>query len=92
MSTYKIDFTQIAIKDISKYKKSNPINYKKVVKLLNELMEHPRTGTGHPEPLKSGNSITYSRRITKNDRLIYDIYDKTVTVLVLTVEGHYNDK
>lgn len=62
MSTYKIDFTQIAIKDISKYKKSNPINYKKVVKLLNELMEHPRTGTGHPEPLKSGNSITYSRR------------------------------
>ena len=73
MSTYKIDFTQIAIKDISKYKKSNPINYKKVVKLLNELMEHPRTGTGHPEPLKSGNSITYSRRITKNDRLIYDI-------------------
>lgn len=92
MSTYKIDFTQIAIKDISKYKKSNPINYKKVVKLLNELMEHPRTGTGHPEPLKSGNSITYSRRITKNDRLIYDIYDQTVTVLVLTVEGHYNDK
>ena len=92
MSTYKIDFTQIAIKDISKYKKSNPINYKKVVKLLNELMEHPRTGTGHPEPLKSGNSITYSRRITKNDRLIYDIYDQIVTVLVLTVEGHYNDK
>ena len=92
MSTYKIDFTQIAIKDISKYKKSNPINYKKVVKLLNELMEHPRTGTGHPEPLKSRNSITYSRRITKNDRLIYDIYDQTVTVLVLTVDGHYNDK
>ena len=82
----------MSTKDISKYKKSNPINYKKVVKLLNELMEHPRTGTGHPEPLKSGNSITYSRRITKNDRLIYDIYDKTVTVLVLTVEGHYNDK
>ena len=92
MSTYKIDFTQIAIKDISKYKKSNPINYKKVVKLLNELMEHPRTGTGHPEPLKSGNSITYSRRITKKDRIIYDIYDDTVTILILALEGHYYDK
>ena len=84
MSLYKIEFTPIAIKTVSKYKK--------LVKLLNELMEHPRTGTGHPEPLKSGDSITYSRRISKNDRLIYDIYEEKVTVLVLTVEGHYGDK
>ena len=92
MSLYKIEFTQIAIKTVSKYKKSNPVQYKKLVKLLNEMMEHPRTGTGHPEPLTSGDSITYSRRISKNDRLIYDIYEEKVTVLVLTVEGHYNDK
>ena len=84
MSMYKIVFTQVAIKTTSKYKK--------LVKLLNELMEHPRTGTGHPEPLKSGDLITYSRRISKNDRLIYDIYDEKVIVLVLTVEGHYDDK
>lgn len=62
---YEIDFTPIAIKSISKYKKSNPVQYKKLVKLLNELMEHPRIGTGHPEPLKSGDSLTYSRRISK---------------------------
>lgn len=92
MSLYKIEFTPIAIKTVSKYKKSNPVQYKKLVKLLNELMEHPRTGTGHPEPLKLGNSITYSRRISKSDRLIYDIYEEKVTVLVLTVEGHYGDK
>ena len=73
---YEIDFTPIAIKSISKYKKSNPVQYKKLVKLLNELMEHPRIGTGHPEPLKSGDSLTYSRRISKKDRLIYDIYEK----------------
>ena len=70
---YEIDFTPIAITSISKYKKSNPVQYKKLVKLLNELMEHPRIGTGHPEPLKSGDSLTYSRRISKKDRLIYDI-------------------
>ena len=63
MSLYKVEFTQIAIKTVSKYKKSNPVQYKKLVKLLNELMEHPRTGTGHPEQLKTGDSITYSRRI-----------------------------
>ena len=92
MSLYKIEFTQIAIKTVSKYKKSNPVQYKKLVRLLNELMEHPRTGTGHPEPLKSGDSITYSRRISKNDRQIYDIYEEKITVLVLAVEGHYGDK
>jgi toxin YoeB len=46
MSLYTIEFTQIAIKAVSKYKKSNPVHYRKLVKLLNELMEHPRTGTG----------------------------------------------
>lgn len=89
---YEIDFTPIAIKSISKYKKSNPVQYKKLVKLLNELMEHPRIGAGHPEPLKSGDSLTYSRRISKKDRLIYDIYEEKVTVLVLSIEGHYGDK
>lgn len=57
-----------------------------------ELEQHPRTGTGHPEPLKSGNSVTYSRRITAHDRLIYDVYDEIVTVLIIEIEGHYKDK
>lgn len=92
MNLYRIEFTKVASKIISKYKKSNPVQYKKLIKLFEELMVHPRTGTGHPEPLKSGDSITYSRRISGHDRLIYDIYDDKVTVLVLSVEGHYNDK
>lgn len=44
------------------------------------------------EAIKVGNSVSYSRRISAHDRLIYDIYDDTVTVLVIAVEGHYNDK
>lgn len=89
---YKLDFTQAAIQSISKYKKSNLQAYKKVCKLLVELQEHPRTGTGHPEALKSGSGITYSRAINKKDRLVYDIYDDVVSVLILTAEGHYQDK
>lgn len=89
---YTLEFTQAAIKTVAKYKKSNPLSYKKLVRLLEELMEHPRTGTGHPEPLKAGDSVTYSRRISKGDRLIYDVYEDKVMVLVLTIEGHYGDK
>ena len=65
---YKIEFSKDATKTAAKYKKSNPVLYKKLVNLLDEIMEHPRTGTGHPEPLKAGNSISYSRRITAHDR------------------------
>ena len=89
---YEVIYTKNADKSIAKFRKSNPIAYKKILEFIKELHEHPRTGTGHPEPLTKGNEITYSRCITKKDRLVYDIYDETVTILVLTAEGHYSDK
>ena len=89
---YKVRYTVDVDKAITKYKKSNPIAYKKFLRLLKEITEHPRVGTGHPKPLVSGNDITYSRRISANDRIIYDIYDDIVVVLIVSVEGHYSDK
>ena len=89
---YAIRFSDDAKKVIAKYKKSNPPAYKKLSRLLVEIAEHPREGTGHPEPLTKGNSVTYSRRISANDRIIYDIYDDSIAVLILSVEGHYDDK
>ena len=65
---------------------------KKLEKLIPELSEHPRTGKGHPEPLKGGNDITYSRHITAQDRIIYDILDEEILVSIIELEGHYNDK
>ena len=89
---YNVDFTKDAQKVVKKWKKSNPILYKKLVAILDEISIHPRTGIGHPEPLRGGNDITYSRRISAHDRIIYDIHDETVTVLVIDVEGYYDDK
>ena len=89
---YIIDISDHADKIIRKWKKSNPILFKKLVAILDEISIHPRTGIGHPEPLKGGNDITYSRRISAHDRIIYDIYDEKITVLVIDVEGHYDDK
>ena len=89
---YKIGFDKDALKTIAKYKKSNPNRYKKLSKLLDDIIEHPRTGIGYPEPLIGGNDITYSRHIAGRDRIIYDIYDEEIRVYVLEVEGHYKDK
>jgi len=89
---YQIVFSEKADKAIAKFKKSNPIAYKKIAKLLIEIAEHPRVGTGHPEPLVDGNYVTYSRRFSAHNRIIYDIYDDIVIVHILSAEGHYDDK
>lgn len=89
---YKLEFTDEARKSIAHFKRSNQAAYRKIEKFLEELLDHPRTGTGHPEPLAGSGDITYSRRINKKDRLVYDIYDNIITVLVITAEGHYTDK
>lgn len=89
---YTIEYSSHVQKVLKKWKKSNPIAFKKLYNLLPEIESHPRTGTGHPEPLKGGNDVTYSRHLTAHDRIIYDIYDDTVHVLIIEVEGHYDDK
>ena len=90
--SYEVKIMPSSEKAVKKWKKSNPTLHKKFKAIINELMEHPRTGIGHPEPLKGGNDVTWSRRISAHDRIIYDIYEDIITVLVLEVEGHYNDK
>lgn len=89
---YKVDVSANADKVIKKWKKSNPQLWKKYQKIYHELMDHPRTGLGHPEALKGGSDVTYSRHITAHDRIIYDIYDNVLVILVIEAEGHYNDK
>lgn len=47
---YILDFSETALADIEKHKKAgDKAVLKKIGKLLNELMEHPSTGTGQPE-------------------------------------------
>jgi toxin YoeB len=89
---YEIKFDPKVTKVIAKWKKSNPVLFKKLRNVLEDIMEHPRTGIGHPEPLVGGGDITYSRHISAHDRIIYRIHDEEVFVLVVEVEGHYNDK
>lgn len=48
---YEVKVMPSADKSIKKWKKSNPNLYNKFKKIVYELMIHPRTGTGHPEPI-----------------------------------------
>lgn len=89
---YAIRFDTAVDKVIAKWKKSNPILFKKLRKVLLDIMQHPRTGIGHPEPLIGGGDIIYSRHISAHNRIIYRINDTEIYVIVIELEGHYNDK
>jgi len=90
--TYTLEFEEQALKDIQALKKSEKSAYNKLLKLLDELTEHPRTGTGKPEVLKHNFSGYYSRRITQKHRLIYSVDDTQITVCIISASGHYTDK
>ena len=92
MSMYAITYSPQAEEDLRKLKKSEPRAFQKALLLLNELVEHPKTGTGKPEPLKGEPQGRWSRRITSKHRLIYRIYEKEVYIDILAAYGHYEDK
>lgn len=92
LTMYKIVFSKRAQEDLSMLRRVEPSAHRKAVTLLNELMDHPRTGTGHPEPLSGDRAGQWSRKITKKHRLVYEIFDTEVYVDVLSAYGHYDDK
>lgn len=89
---YEIRYTDLANQGLAKLAKSEPKVFKKVLRFIEELQEHPMTGIGHPEPLKGKPEGRWSREITKKHRLVYRIFDTEVVVLVLSAYGHYDDK
>ena len=90
--TYKVRTLTEADEDLARLAKSEPKAFKKAERFLEELREHPKTGLGHPEPLKGKPEGRWSREITKKHRMVYRIYETEVVVLVISAYGHYDDK
>ena len=70
MSRYKVIIKEEAQEDLRKLLHSEPKVYKKALGFISELYDHPKTGLGHPEPLKGKPEGRWSREITKKHRLV----------------------
>ena len=90
--TYKIIISPIAASDLQRLAKSEPKAFAKATRFIEELKVHPKTGTGHPEPLKGKPEGRWSRKITHKHRLVYRIFETEIYVDVLAAYGHYGDK
>ena len=82
--------TETASIDFDFWRKSGNVKAKrKIENLLQEIQEHPYSGTGHPEPLRENLSGMYSRHITKKDRIVYEIVENNDVVVIHSMRGHY---
>ena len=91
MEKYFVDIKDEAKNHFRKiYKSGDQATIKRVEKILLELSNHPKTGIGNPEQLKYNLSGFWSRRINKNDRLIYEIIEEPEQlVVIISALGHY---
>jgi toxin YoeB len=90
---YDLDLTDEFLEDIAFFKKAGKKQYlKKIEGFLNELEVHPMTGTGKPEKLKYDFVGKWSRRISDDNRLIYEFNEDAQIVSVISARGHYGQK
>ena len=68
--TYKVRNLIEADEDLARLAKNEPKAFKKAQRFIEELREHPKTGLGHPEPLKGKPEGRWSREITKKHRMV----------------------
>ncbi len=86
----EIAFLPQAIEDLQYWKQTgNTHILKRIRALLADILEHPFTGIGKPEPLR-GEQGKWSRRINDEHRLIYSISSGRVYVYVISARFHYS--
>jgi toxin YoeB len=84
----EVKFTPEALKDLAFWKETNNTAIqKKISKLLESIVKTPFEGIGQPEPLKYQAWGTWSRRITKEHRLVYLVENDLI--YVLSLRYHY---
>ncbi|GHU93749.1 hypothetical protein FACS1894156_1040 [Bacteroidia bacterium] len=90
---YKLEFTFNADKQLQAHiMAGNKKQLVKIYTLFEELQKHPRTGTGKPKLLKYEQAGVWSRRIDDKHRMLYTINEAIVTVFIIALWGHYDDK
>ncbi|MBP3712048.1 MAG: Txe/YoeB family addiction module toxin [Bacteroidaceae bacterium] len=87
----EIKFMPQADEDLAYWKSTgNKRIMKRITKLLEDILEHPFTGLGKPEPLKGNLQGVWSRRITDEHRILYSVSGGMIYVYVLSLRYHYS--
>lgn len=81
MKITNVSFSLTALSDYQYWQKQDRKTLKAINKLIDDIVRHPFTGIGKPEPLKFQLDNCWSRRINKTDRLVYSVSEDTVWLI-----------
>lgn len=77
----KVAWSKHAWDDYLHWQQSNQKFVIEINRLIEEISRDPFRGTGKPEPLKGDLSGFWSRRISKDDRLVYIVQDRVIHIM-----------
>lgn len=80
-------FSTDALRHLDEWKLTQPKIAVKIVALITEISETPFTGSGKPEPLKHNLKGKWSRRITREHRLVYEVSESFIKII--SCKFHY---
>ena len=81
MSQRNIEFTLDGWQDYQHWLNQDKKTLSKINKLINEACREQFIGTGKPEPLKDNYAGYWSRRIDKQNRLVYAVSDSSIVIV-----------
>ena len=82
-----ISFKESAFEQLSQWEEDDKKIYRKINKLITETARDPFHGTGKPEPLKGNRSGLWSRHITEEHRLVYQVLPDQI--IIVSCKFHY---
>ena len=86
---YEIEFKKQALKQAQKISENKKM-MEKLQLILDDIIADPYSTNFKFERLKHNLKGYCFKRLTKKDRVIYEVKDSIVTVSVLSVIGHYD--
>ena len=84
----QVEFESRAKKEIAWFMKYDKRLYEKTKQIIDDIKLHPYSGIGKPEALKFELSGFWSRRISKEHRLVYKI-EGNVIIVIASCRFHY---
>ncbi|MDA7467148.1 Txe/YoeB family addiction module toxin [Planktomarina temperata] len=69
----KLVFSSTAWEDYQFWLNTNPKTHARINELIKQATRTPFTGVGKPEPLRGDLSGWWSRRISREDRMVYRV-------------------
>jgi len=83
-----VAFVPKAFEDLNEWAAQDKKIYAKIVELIKDIQRNQFSGIGKPEPLKHEIKGLWSRRITDEHRLVYEVKDKEI--IVHSCKFHYD--